>query len=145
MSYKQGYKIHSSFLGEGLAALTTVEFSKFAGILNTPQISQPAQASTEPGNPGNHSCSPGFPERCVCIRGCYGPAGTHRSSSHPWDQAPQSIIHKAQHPRNNKTCKRKNDILKRVWDFPGGTVDKNLPGNAGDMGSIPGSRRFHMP
>ena len=24
------------------------------------------------------------------------------------------------------------------WDFPGGPVVKNLPGNAGDAGSIPG-------
>ena len=31
------------------------------------------------------------------------------------------------------------------WDFPGGTVVKNLPANAGNMGSIPGPRRFHMP
>ena len=31
------------------------------------------------------------------------------------------------------------------WDFPGGTVDKNLPANAGDSGSIPGLGRFHMP
>ena len=30
-------------------------------------------------------------------------------------------------------------------DFPGGTVVKNLPANAGDMGSIPGLGRFHMP
>ena len=30
-------------------------------------------------------------------------------------------------------------------DFPGGTVDKNLPTNAGDMGSIPGPGRFCMP
>ena len=28
------------------------------------------------------------------------------------------------------------------WDFPGGTVVKNLPANAGDMGSIPGPGRF---
>ena len=28
-------------------------------------------------------------------------------------------------------------------DFPGGAVDGNLPANAGDMGSIPGPRRFH--
>ena len=27
-------------------------------------------------------------------------------------------------------------------DFPGGTEDKNLPANAGDMGSIPGPGRF---
>jgi len=30
-------------------------------------------------------------------------------------------------------------------DFPGGTVDSNLPANAGDMGSILGLERFHMP
>ena len=30
------------------------------------------------------------------------------------------------------------------WDFPGGTVDKNPPANAGDTGSISGPGRFHM-
>ena len=34
---------------------------------------------------------------------------------------------------------------KRGEDFPGATVDKNLPANAGDMGSIPGPGRSHMP
>ena len=29
-------------------------------------------------------------------------------------------------------------------DVPGGPVVKNLPANAGDMGSIPDSGRFHM-
>ena len=29
------------------------------------------------------------------------------------------------------------------WDFPGDPVVKNLPSNAGDMGSIPGSGRSH--
>ena len=29
--------------------------------------------------------------------------------------------------------------------FPGGPVVKNLPANAGDMGSIPALGRFHMP
>ena len=29
--------------------------------------------------------------------------------------------------------------------FPGGSVVKNLPANAGDMGSIPDPGRFHMP
>ena len=29
-----------------------------------------------------------------------------------------------------------------IWDFPGGSVVKNLPANAGDVGSIPGSERF---
>ena len=31
------------------------------------------------------------------------------------------------------------------WDFPGGRVVKNPPANTGDMGSIPGLRRSHMP
>ena len=29
-------------------------------------------------------------------------------------------------------------------DFPGGSVVKNLPANAGDIGSIPGLGRSHM-
>ena len=35
--------------------------------------------------------------------------------------------------------------LKWKTRLPGGTVDKTPPANAGDMGSIPGSGRFHMP
>ena len=38
-------------------------------------------------------------------------------------------------------------LLKMSWDgdFPGGTVVKNLPANAGDTGSSPGPGRSHMP
>ena len=32
-----------------------------------------------------------------------------------------------------------------IKDIPGGTVDKNPPANAGDMGLIPGLGSFHMP
>ena len=35
--------------------------------------------------------------------------------------------------------------LKSTEDFPGGPVVKNPPADAGDMGSIPGPGRFHMP
>ena len=35
--------------------------------------------------------------------------------------------------------------LMEAKDFPGGTVDKNLPANAGDMGLIPGPGRYRMP
>ena len=31
-----------------------------------------------------------------------------------------------------------------VWGFPGGTVDKNQPANAGDTGSSSGPGRSHM-
>ena len=34
---------------------------------------------------------------------------------------------------------------KKLTDFPGCSVDKNLPANAGDMCSIPGLARSHMP
>ena len=36
------------------------------------------------------------------------------------------------------------DITKGRQDFPGGTVDKNAPANAGDTGSISGPGRLHM-
>ena len=32
-----------------------------------------------------------------------------------------------------------------ILDFPGGTLTKNPPGNARDIGLIPGCGRFHMP
>ena len=35
--------------------------------------------------------------------------------------------------------------LMEAKDFPGGTMDKNLPASAGDVGLIPGPGRFHMP
>ena len=35
--------------------------------------------------------------------------------------------------------------LRKTVGFPGGTVIKNLPANAGDTGSIPGPGRSHMP
>ena len=35
--------------------------------------------------------------------------------------------------------------LKWKTRLPGGAVDKNTSANAGDMGSIPGSGRFHTP
>ena len=36
--------------------------------------------------------------------------------------------------------------IKIIWvGFPGGTVVKNPPANAGNMGSIPGPGRSHMP
>ena len=40
-------------------------------------------------------------------------------------------------------CKIKNSGV--GGGFPGGPVVKNLPANAGDMGSSPGPERYHMP
>ena len=39
----------------------------------------------------------------------------------------------------------RNPALKIFDDFPGGTVDKNLSANGGDMSSIPGPGRLQMP
>ena len=37
-------------------------------------------------------------------------------------------------------------LRKRYLDFPGDKIrDTNLPANTGDVGSIPGVSRFHMP
>ena len=36
-------------------------------------------------------------------------------------------------------------IKDRPEDFPGGPLVKDLPASAGDMGSIPGLGRVHMP
>ena len=35
-------------------------------------------------------------------------------------------------------------ITSTLLELPGGTVDKKLPANAGDTGSIPGPGRVHM-
>ena len=41
---------------------------------------------------------------------------------------------------------RPHDLYeKKFLDFPGGLVVQNPPANAGDIGSIPGLGRFHMP
>ena len=42
-----------------------------------------------------------------------------------------------------KTLKKKKRFIFR--DLPGGLVVKNLPANAGDMDSIPGLGRPHVP
>ena len=44
---------------------------------------------------------------------------------------------------NYFTIEMKNK--RQSWDFPGGTVVKNPPANAGDMGFILGPGRSHMP
>ena len=46
----------------------------------------------------------------------------------------------------NDAQKLKVNLKNYRWrDFPGGPVVKNLSSNAGDMGSIPGLGRSHMP
>ena len=40
---------------------------------------------------------------------------------------------------------RKMQIKTTMRGFPGGAEVKNLPANAGDMGSRPGPGRSHMP
>ena len=41
--------------------------------------------------------------------------------------------------------RKKNEQNFLNLGFPGGLVVKNLPANAGDMGSIPGLGKSHMP
>ena len=44
---------------------------------------------------------------------------------------------------NSSSLFNNTEILGK--DFPGGSVVKNPPANTGDMGSIPGLGRSHMP
>ena len=36
------------------------------------------------------------------------------------------------------------NLKNKDLDFSSGTVDRNLPANAGEMGSVSGPERFHM-
>ena len=48
----------------------------------------------------------------------------------------------------NNTLSRLNTLAfkkQNLWDFPGGTVIKNPPANAGETGSSPGPGGSHMP
>ena len=54
-------------------------------------------------------------------------------------------INKIKFKKRKKGTVRLHRLKKKKRDFPGGTVVKNLPANAGDTGSIPGPGRSHMP
>ena len=47
--------------------------------------------------------------------------------------------------KGKKVTTGKNFLKLYHWDFPGGTVARNPPARAGDMGSICGPSRFHVP
>ena len=64
-------------------------------------------------------------------------------------QSMKEIINKLHTIKMKNSCSVKDNI-KRIRksqnrDFPHGTVVKNPPANAGDMGSIPGPGRSHIP
>ena len=40
---------------------------------------------------------------------------------------------------------KQHEEFGHLGDFPGGSVVKNLPANAGDIAAIPGPGRSHMP
>ena len=48
-------------------------------------------------------------------------------------------------PEGERKERKDQNIANNMQDFPGGTVNKNPPANAGDMGSVPGLGRFHTP
>ena len=59
-------------------------------------------------------------------------------------------IRKSKEPKSMQRCLAsliitEIQIKSHNEDFPGGTVVKNPPVNAGDTGSIPGPGRSHMP
>ena len=48
-------------------------------------------------------------------------------------------------PESKGKNKQRKQLKKKSWGFPGGSVVKNPPANAGDTCSIPGLGRLHMP
>ena len=61
---------------------------------------------------------------------------------------PSWSLHSTGKEDNNHTCKceqKKQYLRCREAGFPGGSMVKNSPVNAGDTGSIPGLGRSHMP
>ena len=68
----------------------------------------------------------------------------------PWLGFPQAVwVQPKKKKKRKKERKRRKERTRlkiiRYWGFPGGTVVKNPPANAGHMGSIPGLGRSHMP
>ena len=73
---------------------------------------------------------------------------SYNSPIHPLSCAPEGGGgRRARRFCRRGTCVTGNFILKTclIWGFPGGTVVKNPPANAGDTGSSPGQGRSHMP
>ena len=75
---------------------------------------------------------PGPPQECLSSSGLHA----REPSCHPdLLVIPYGLLHGLLGPVHKE---------KREGEFPGGTVGKNPPANAGDMGLILGLRRFHM-
>ena len=79
------------------------------------------------------------PSELLTPLGC-GPSPNYKSLSAQLSRIPES-----QHPPFSPSLPEAGPWKGGTQDFPGGTVDKNLPANAGDTGSIPGKGRFHLP
>ena len=64
----------------------------------------------------------------------------------PWPgfKAPEASAAKTWHPNIEQSGNSQVFKMNFSKGFPSGSVVKNLPANAGDMGSIPGLRRPHM-
>ena len=80
----------------------------------------------------------------------WGATSFSRGSSRPRDRTQVSWIGKADELPTELWGKppvspaKSTDLIYCIRQgFPGGAVDKNLPANAGDTGSIPGPGRFH--
>ncbi|KAI4577518.1 hypothetical protein MJT46_003353 [Ovis ammon polii x Ovis aries] len=67
----------------------------------------------------------------------------------PWyleSVQPQKYIHKLSKAGDLSLQMGEKAALRHLdLDFTGGSVVKGRPANAGDIGSIPGPGRFHMP
>ena len=72
-------------------------------------------------------------------------AGTYSTSAQLLETSPK--CHAALWGWGNSALENERDVPQEFNNrgFPGGVMVKNLPANAGDMGSSPGLGRSHMP
>ena len=89
------------------------------------------------------------------VNGLNAPTKRHRLAEWLQKQDPYICFLQGTHFRPRDTYRLKTRAWKKIFyangsqkkagDFPGGTVVKNTPANAGDTGSSPGPGRSHMP
>ena len=71
------------------------------------------------------------------------------SEAHLWNSrtlqpVSEDVSNRQLRPLKIKRQRKSKGLKSYRVDFPGGTVDRNPPAKAEDMGSVPGLGRFHM-
>ena len=77
-------------------------------------------------------------------KGASGPSPNSPGKNEPDDHYTALQNPRWKEQRGGQEPAKRAFLRRGFWGFPGGTVVKNLPANAGDTGSSPGPGRSHM-